>query len=87
MTKLTLLSPCIALITLIAGLAQAADLTLGSRTQVSTNNANFDISVFPGAASYNDRGVGGTQPGTPTFTNDLGDGTVLDYNFVGNSGP
>jgi hypothetical protein len=86
MTKLTPLPPCIALITLIAGLAQAADLTLGSRTQVSTNNANFDISVFPGAASYNDRGVGGAEPGTPTVTNDLGDGTVLDYNFVGNSG-
>ena len=57
--------------------AGAATLTLGSRIHVSTNNANFDISVFDGAASYNDRGVSGT----PTFTNILGDGTVLDYNF------
>lgn len=56
------------------------------RVQVSTNNANFDISVFPGAASYNDRGIGGAEPGEPTFTNMFGDGTILDYNFIGNEG-
>jgi len=60
---------------------EPASLTLGSRVLVSENNANFDISVFPGKASYNDRGVGGTEPGTPTFTNTFGDGTVEDYNF------
>ncbi len=64
----------------------AATLTEGATVQVSSNNANFDISVFPGAAGYNDRGIGGNEPGTPTFTNQFGDGTVLDYNFVGNSG-
>ncbi|MDA7888553.1 hypothetical protein N9A86_04170, partial [Akkermansiaceae bacterium] len=56
------------------------------RVKVSENNANFDISVFPGAASYNDRGSAGVEPGTPGFTNILGDGTILDYNFVGNDG-
>ncbi|MFT6177988.1 MAG: hypothetical protein ACJAQT_000624 [Akkermansiaceae bacterium] len=56
------------------------------RVQVSSNNANFDISVFPGAASYNDRGIGGAEPGEPTFTNMFGDGTILDYNFIGNEG-
>jgi hypothetical protein len=61
--------------------AHSATLTLGARTLVSSNNANFDISVFPGAAGYNDRGVGGTEPGTPTFTNTMGDGTVTAYNF------
>ena len=61
---------------LMAGSAHAATLTLGSRVNVSQNNANFDISVFDGAASYNDRGVGGSEPGTPTFTNTFGDGTV-----------
>ncbi len=65
--------------------AHAAALTFGSRTLVSTNNANFDISVFDGNAKYNDRGVGGSQPGAPTFQTILGDGTVLDYNFVGNA--
>ena len=71
---------------IMVGSARAASLTLGSRTLVSSNNANFDISVFDGAASYNDRGVGGSEPGTPTFLNTLGDGTVLDYNLVGNAG-
>lgn len=79
------LSCCLAVL-LCTGATHAASLTLGSRTLVSTNNANFDISVFDGAASYNDRGVGGAEPGTPTFTNTFGDGTVLDYNFVGNAG-
>ncbi|MFT6573794.1 MAG: hypothetical protein ACJA16_001980, partial [Akkermansiaceae bacterium] len=62
-------------------LASAATLTEGATVQVSSNNANFDISVFPGAAEYNDRGLGGNEPGSPTFTNSFGDGTVLDYNF------
>lgn len=66
--------------------SHAATLSEGATVLVSTNNANFDISVFPGAAAYNDRGVGGNEPGTPSFTNQIGDGTVLDYNFVGNQG-
>lgn len=66
--------------------AHGATLTEGPTTLVSTNNANFDLSVFPGAAGYNDRGISGSEPGTPTFTNQFGDGTVLDYNFIGNAG-
>ncbi|MGC6466690.1 MAG: hypothetical protein ACON5N_13985 [Akkermansiaceae bacterium] len=70
----------------VPSLLSGASLTFNSRTQVSENNANFDISVFPGTASYNDRGIGGVEPGVPTLTNPLGDGTVLSYNFVGNDG-
>ena len=69
---------------LLATSVQAAELTFVDRTHVSTNNANFDLSVFPGLAQYNDAGVGGSEPGTPTFTTTLGDGTLLDYNLVGN---
>jgi len=61
--------------------AFAASLTLGPRTLVSTNNANFNLSVFPGSAGYDDSGNG-----PATLTNVFGDGTVLDYNFVGNAG-
>ncbi len=64
----------------------AADLFLQARTQVSSNNANFDISVFDGNAGYNDRGNGGAEPGVPAFRNTFGEGTVADYNFVGNEG-
>ncbi len=64
----------------------AAELTFDSRVQVSENNANFDISVFPGNAKYNDRGIGGAEPGVPSFQTMIGDGTVLSYNFVGNAG-
>lgn len=74
------------LVLVIPHLSNAATLTEGATVQVSSNNANFDISVFPGAAGYNDRGIGGSEPGSPTFTNSFGDGTVVDYNFVGNSG-
>lgn len=42
--------------------------------------------MFPGNAKYNNRGNGGSEPGSPTFQTTLGDGTVLDYNFVGNAG-
>lgn len=56
-------------------------VTFVSQTEVSQNNANFDISVFAGDAKYNNRGVGGVEPGAPTFENILGDGTVLDYKF------
>lgn len=68
------------------GFAGAAGIVLTSRTQVSTNNANFDLSVFDGNAKYNDRGIGGSEPGAPTFQTPLGDGTVIAYNFVGNEG-
>ncbi|MDB4466552.1 hypothetical protein N9077_02480, partial [bacterium] len=70
------------LVLVIPHLSNAATLTEGATVQVSSNNANFDISVFPGAAGYNDRGIGGSEPGSPTFTNSFGDGTVVDYNFV-----
>jgi len=75
-----------AAVCLMALPCHAATLTFGSQTLVSSNNANFDISVFPGNAKFNDRGVGGTEPGAPTTQYLLGDGTVLDYNFVGNAG-
>ena len=76
----------LAIALILPNLGRAATLTEGATVQVSTNNANFDISVFPGAAGYNDRGIGGTEPGTPSFTNTFGDGTIVDYNFVGNQG-
>lgn len=66
--------------------ANAASLVFSSRTLVSENNANFDISVFDGNAKYNDRGTGGVEPGAPTSQTTLGDGTVTSYNFVGNEG-
>ncbi len=61
-------------------------VTFVARQQVSTNNANFDISLFPGNAKYNDRGLGGSEPGAPTTQWILGDGTVSSYNLVGNNG-
>jgi hypothetical protein len=63
--------------------AQGASLTMGARTNVSQNNANFDISVN-GDLRYNDRGVGGVEPGAPTT--DYSFGAVVSYNFVGNNG-
>jgi hypothetical protein len=66
--------------------AQGASLVNVANTQVSANNANYDLSVFDGQAAYNDRGVGGSEPGAPTFRNTLGDGTLLSYNLVGNEG-
>ena len=51
--------PAIAAMTAIS--AHAATLTFDSRTNVSQNNANFDISVN-GNLSYNDRGAGGVEP-------------------------
>ncbi len=72
------------LATLLALPVHAADLTLGSRVLVSENNQNFNISVFPGAASYDNTGT--TQTNPPLVTNTFGDGTVIDYNFIGNAG-
>jgi len=75
----------LAVLVLTSSSVHAGIISFDSRTLVSTNNANFDISVFEGNAKYNDRGVGGSQPGSPSFETILGDGTVLDYNFVGNA--
>ena len=74
------------IIALSAVTAQGASLVSVANTVVSNNNANYDLSVFAGQAAYNDRGVGGSEPGAPTFRNTLGDGTLLSYNLVGNSG-
>ena len=82
--KKHILTPAVACLATLG--ANAATLSFTSETQVSVNNANFDISVFDGNAKYNNRGVGGTEPGTPTTQTTLGDGTVLSYNFVGNDG-
>jgi len=79
--KKTLLAS--SLVAATASTVFGATLTFGNRTQVSTNNANFDISVN-GNLRYNDRGVGGTEPGTPT--QDYTFGNVISYNFVGNEG-
>lgn len=76
----------LSVVTLSAVSAHSATITSVSNTLVTTNNANFDISVVDGNAKYNDRGVGGAEPGTPTFQTTLGDGTLLSYNFVGNDG-
>ena len=59
--------------------AQAASISLGTRTLVSENNANFNISVFDGKARYDNTGA--TQTNPPVVTTTIGDGTVLDYNF------
>lgn len=64
----------------------AASLTFVERVQVSSNNANFDLSVTPGHASYNDRGIGGSEPGSASFRNVLGDGTLESWNLFGNNG-
>ncbi len=82
MSKLTYLLPAIASLILMVVPAHTASLTKGARVQVSTNNQNFNISVFPGSASYDDSGRNSPVPLTNTF----GDGTVTDYNFIGNSG-
>jgi hypothetical protein len=74
------------IIALSAVTAQGASLVSVANTVVSNNNANYDLSVFDGQAAYNDRGVGGAEPGAPTFRNTLGDGTLLSYNLVGNAG-
>ena len=42
--------------TLLALPTNAASLTFEARTLVSENNSNFNISVFDGAASYDDSG-------------------------------
>jgi len=60
-------------------MTRAATLTLGSRVLVSENNQNFNISVFPGAAGYDNTGTTVSNP--PLATGTFGDGTVLDYNF------
>ncbi len=71
-----------ALLSLAVG-ANAATLTFEARTLVSENNSNFNISVFDGAASYDDSGRDANAVG---LANTFGDGTVLSYNFVGNAG-
>ena len=47
-------------IALSAVSAHGATLTNVGNTLVSTNNANYALSVFDGQAAYNDRGVGGS---------------------------
>ena len=84
MKKHILAIPTIAALTAVS--ASAATLSFVDRVQVSTNNANYDLATTPGHASYNDRGIGGSEPGAPTFRNTLGDGTLLDWNLVGNEG-
>jgi len=61
----------------IVPLPPPATLNLGSRTNVTTNNANFNISLFDGKARYDNTGT--SQPFVQT---QLGDGTVEDYNLV-----
>ncbi|MGD1978940.1 MAG: hypothetical protein PVJ98_06090, partial [Akkermansiaceae bacterium] len=43
---------------LTAGLSSGQTLVADGRVLVSTNNQNFDISVFDGRAMYNDLGNG-----------------------------
>ena len=53
----------------------AAELTLGVFDYVSFDKSEFNVSVYPGAASYSGTGANGAVSGT------FGDGTVLDYCF------
>ena len=72
---------CAAALTLLTTTAvHSQSLTLGSRVTVSENNANFNISVFDGKATYDNSGTGAyTNP--PLTVGTFGDGTVLDYAF------
>ena len=70
--KLMLLAVTMAVI-LTAASANAAELTHDATVEVSDNNGVFNVSVYPGKASYS--GLGGTVTGV------FGDGTVLDYRF------
>jgi hypothetical protein len=54
-------------------------LSLGSRVLVSEDNSNFNISVYPGKAQYDNTGTTVTNP--PLLVGTFGDGTVVDYNF------
>ena len=65
----------VAMAIVLAGTHQvsAAVLTLGETVEVSSNNGVFQVSVYPGKASY--AGLGGTVTGV------FGNGTVADYRF------
>ncbi len=56
----------------------AAELTLGETVEVSFDKSSFNVSVYPGNASYSN--VDGT------VTGDFGDGTVLGYRFFNSDG-
>ncbi|MDE0597299.1 MAG: PEP-CTERM sorting domain-containing protein [Roseibacillus sp.] len=81
MQKYLLTLPAVVCLTAVG--ANAASLTFEARELVSENNSNFNISVFDGAASYDDSGRDANAVG---LANTFGDGTVTDYNFIGNSG-
>ena len=80
MTKKYSLPSLVAAFGLTVISSPAADLTLGSRVQVSTNNVDFNISVFPGKAGYE----GDNE--SPVTSGTFGDGTVLDYRFFDSPG-
>ena len=54
---------------------EAGELTVGSRVRVSTNLSDFNLSVFPGKASYE------ADDESPVVSGTFGDGTVTDYRF------
>ena len=59
----------------------AASMNDEGITQLSFDHTSFNLSVFPGKASYSDGGLdGGLDEGI------LGDGTILDYRFFTSPG-
>jgi len=59
----------------------AAMLTLGDVVEVSFDKSEFNISVYPGKASYS-----GTNMAGDAVTGVFGDGTVLGYRFFNSDG-
>lgn len=57
------------------GSLSAAELRLGSRVLVSTNLADFNISVFPGKSGFE------ADDESPVVSGAFGDGTVTDFRF------
>lgn len=81
MKKTTRYRHCAILSFLVLSQVKSAVLTEGETIEVTRNHSDFNLSVFPGKAGYNDNGLDGT-PDSGTF----GDGTVLDYRFFNSPG-
>ena len=69
--KLLMLLAVTMVLVLAVGPVSAATLTLDETVEVSFDKSSFNVSVYPGKASYS--GFNGT------VTGDFGDGTVLGY--------
>ena len=76
-TLLTLAAVAMAIMCLATPSAGAAELTHDATVKIY-EGANFNLSVYPGKASYS--GFGGEVTGV------IGDGTVSDYRFFNGTG-